>query len=178
MAAEAVKVIVRCRPINKRENSMKCKTIVSMQNCEVKLTNPNDLNCPPKQFTFDSTYDTNSNTENLYNDICYPLVESVLEGYNATIFAYGQTGCGKSFTMEGADSPQMTTTNVMVPESLSDISQIKVIELNNNQSLQKGPNRGITHRSLEHIFEAIAVTSDIKFLVLVNYLEIYNEQIR
>lgn len=75
MAEENVKVIVRCRPMNKRELDLNCRAIVQMNGCEVKLTNPNDKNCPTKQFTFDSVYDMNSATENLYNDICYPLVE-------------------------------------------------------------------------------------------------------
>ena len=38
-------------------------------------------------------------------DICFPLVEGVLNGYNGTVFAYGQTGCGKSYTMMGVDDP-------------------------------------------------------------------------
>lgn len=37
--------------------------------------------------------------------ICFPLVEGVLNGYNGTVFAYGQTGCGKSYTMMGVDEP-------------------------------------------------------------------------
>ncbi|XP_018561737.1 osmotic avoidance abnormal protein 3 isoform X2 [Anoplophora glabripennis] len=101
----------------------------------------------PKQFTFDSTYDQDSQTEIIYNDICYPLVESVLEGYNATIFVYGQTGCGKSFTMEGIKSDD-------------------------------GSQKGVISRAFEHIFEAISVTTGVKYLALVSYLEIYNEQIR
>lgn len=45
-------------------------------------------------------YDDNSLQRVVYDEIAYPLVESVIEGYNGTIFAYGQTGCGKTFTME------------------------------------------------------------------------------
>jgi kinesin family protein 3/17 len=41
----------------------------------------------------------------VYRDTASPIVESVLEGYNGTIFAYGQTGTGKTFTMEGKDDP-------------------------------------------------------------------------
>lgn len=37
----------------------------------------------------------------VYNRVARPIVENVLEGYNGTIFAYGQTGTGKTFTMEG-----------------------------------------------------------------------------
>lgn len=56
------------------------------------LENPADKKAPEKQFVFDNAYDGNSSNEVIYGDICYSLVESVLEGYNATIFAYGQTG--------------------------------------------------------------------------------------
>uniref|UniRef100_A0AAR5Q922 Kinesin-like protein n=1 Tax=Dendroctonus ponderosae TaxID=77166 RepID=A0AAR5Q922_DENPD len=144
---ENVRVIVRCRPANKRETDANCKCVVKIQNPIVEIWDPGEGPAFPKTFTFDSTYDQNSNTEVIYNDICYPLVESVLEGYNATIFVYGQTGCGKSFTMEGIKG--------------SDGSQ-----------------KGVISRAFEHAFEAIAVTSGVKYLALISYLEIYNEQIR
>ncbi|XP_066144487.1 osmotic avoidance abnormal protein 3-like isoform X2 [Euwallacea fornicatus] len=145
--AENVRVIVRCRPMNKRETDTNCKCVVKIQNPVVETWDPGEGPAYPKTFTFDSTYDQNSNTEAIYNDICYPLVESVLEGYNATIFVYGQTGCGKSFTMEGIKGP--------------DFSQ-----------------KGVISRAFEHAFEAISVTSGVKYLAMVSYLEIYNEQIR
>ncbi|XP_044260407.1 osmotic avoidance abnormal protein 3 isoform X4 [Tribolium madens] len=143
--AENVKVIVRCRPMNKKEQDLNCDCVVKMKNCMVETWDPSEGPSLPKQFTFDSTYDQDSTTEMIYNDICYPLVESVLEGYNATIFVYGQTGCGKSHTMEGEKS---------------------------------GPEKGIISRAFEHIFEAISVTTGVKYLALISYLEIYNEQIR
>ncbi|XP_076257161.1 kinesin family member 3C isoform X1 [Rhynchophorus ferrugineus] len=145
--AENVKVIVRCRPMNKRETENNCKCVIKIQNPAIETWDPGEGPAFPKTFTFDSTYDQDSNTEMIYNDICYPLVESVLEGYNATVFVYGQTGCGKSFTMEGIKGP--------------DPSQ-----------------KGVISRAFEHIFEAIAVTTGVKYLALVSYLEIYNEQIR
>jgi kinesin family protein 3/17 len=65
---------------------------VRVEECRVYLENPTDKKVPEKQFVFDSAYDGSSSNESIYGDICYSLVESVLEGYNATIFAYGQTG--------------------------------------------------------------------------------------
>lgn len=62
----------------------------------------------PKAFTYDSSYGPDSAQEQVYINTAYPIVESVLDGYNGTIFAYGQTGTGKTFTMEGkADPPEM-----------------------------------------------------------------------
>jgi len=56
---------------------------------------------PPKLFTFDSVFGPDSTQLDVYNRVARPIVENVLEGYNGTIFAYGQTGTGKTFTMEG-----------------------------------------------------------------------------
>lgn len=54
-----------------------------------------------KSFAYDSVYDTDSLQQVVYDESAFPLVESVIEGYNGTIFAYGQTGCGKTHTMLG-----------------------------------------------------------------------------
>ena len=70
--------------------------------CTIK--NPDQADAP-KNFTFDGVYGVDSTTEAIYNEVAYPLVEGVLEGYNGTVFAYGQTGCGKSFTMQGVEKP-------------------------------------------------------------------------
>lgn len=101
--AEAVKVIVRCRPLNTREKNLKCENIIQMDSSigQCRLTKPGERDPSPKAFTFDGVFYTDSITENLYADICFPLVEGCVEGYNGTVFAYGQTGCGKSFTMQG-----------------------------------------------------------------------------
>ena len=53
----------------------------------------------PKQFTFDNCYDWNAKQVDIYNDCAANIIENVLEGYNGTIFAYGQTGTGKTHTM-------------------------------------------------------------------------------
>ncbi|KAF5395048.1 Osmotic avoidance abnormal protein 3 [Paragonimus heterotremus] len=108
MTSETVKVIVRCRPLNERETNLNCSEVIEIYNDtgQCSITTPGDKKSPPKNFFFDGAYDTGSTTEQIYNDICYPLVEGVTEGYNGTIFAYGQTGCGKSYTMQGlVESP-------------------------------------------------------------------------
>lgn len=46
-----------------------------MNDCVVETWDPNEGPSLPKTFTFDSTYDQDSSTENIYNDICYPLIE-------------------------------------------------------------------------------------------------------
>ena len=55
----------------------------------------------PKMFTFDCVYDWNSRQKDVFEETAFPIIENVLEGYNGTIFAYGQTGTGKTFTISG-----------------------------------------------------------------------------
>jgi len=55
----------------------------------------------PKVFTFDSVYDWNSEQAAIFAETAYPVCENVIQGYNGTIFAYGQTGTGKTFTITG-----------------------------------------------------------------------------
>ncbi|GFT98503.1 kinesin-like protein KIF17 [Nephila pilipes] len=90
-----------------RERDLSCKVIIGMDSsCGLcSIVNPADSSAPPKSFTFDGAYFIDSTTEQIYNEIVYPIVESVTEGYNGTVFAYGQTGCGKSFTMQGITHP-------------------------------------------------------------------------
>ncbi|PIO69249.1 kinesin motor domain protein, partial [Teladorsagia circumcincta] len=70
----------------------------------VELRNPKDLQEPSKDFTFDAIYNESSKQLDLYDETFRDLVDSVLNGFNGTIFAYGQTGTGKTYTMEGKPS--------------------------------------------------------------------------
>ncbi len=86
---------------------------------QCSIVNVSDQSAPPKNFTFDGCYGPDSTTEAIYNEIAYPLVEGVLEGYNGTVFAYGQTGCGKSFSMQGVKTP--ATMRGIIPRSFEHI---------------------------------------------------------
>ncbi|CAH1255107.1 kinesin-II 95 kDa subunit-like isoform X2 [Branchiostoma lanceolatum] len=102
--AESVKVVVRCRPLNQKEIKDGHQRCVDMDvpRGVIQITNPNSRNTePPKTFTFDAVYDWNSKQIELYDETFRPLVQCVLDGFNGTIFAYGQTGTGKTWTMEG-----------------------------------------------------------------------------
>uniref|UniRef100_A0AAR2KB12 Kinesin motor domain-containing protein n=1 Tax=Pygocentrus nattereri TaxID=42514 RepID=A0AAR2KB12_PYGNA len=101
--SDNVKVVVRCRPLNQKEKMMGHKQSVSVDEMRGtitvnKLETPNE---PPKTFTFDTVFGPDSKQLDVYNLTARPIIDSVLEGYNGTIFAYGQTGTGKTFTMEG-----------------------------------------------------------------------------
>ena len=60
-------------------------------------------------FIFDHVFDPDSTQEEVYESAAMPIVESVLEGFNGTILAYGQTASGKTYTMQGElDQPELT----------------------------------------------------------------------
>ncbi|XP_028262127.1 kinesin-like protein KIF17 [Parambassis ranga] len=121
MGSESVKVVVRCRPLNDREKALSSKMVLNMdlQRCQCFIEKPGAADEPPKQFTFDGTYNIDQTTEQMYNEIAYPLVEGVTEGYNGTVFAYGQTGSGKSFTMQGVSEP--TSQKGVIPRAFEHI---------------------------------------------------------
>jgi len=87
---ETVKVMVRIRPMNKKEIERGSYSVskVDGKNNTVELKSP-DANVPLKNFAYDSVYDCDSLQSDVYNECAFPLVESVIEGYNGTIFAYG-----------------------------------------------------------------------------------------
>uniref|UniRef100_A0A8C5NBY3 Kinesin-like protein n=1 Tax=Gouania willdenowi TaxID=441366 RepID=A0A8C5NBY3_GOUWI len=101
--SDNVKVVVRCRPLNQKEKMMGHKHAVTVDEIRGtitvnKLETPHE---PPKTFTFDTVFGPESKQLDVYNLTARPIIDSVLEGYNGTIFAYGQTGTGKTYTMEG-----------------------------------------------------------------------------
>ncbi|XP_069466427.1 kinesin-like protein KIF17 [Ambystoma mexicanum] len=118
---ESVKVVVRCRPMNDREKDLSCKEVITIDSSRGQcfLQKPGGPDEPPKQFTFDGAYYVDQCTEQIYNEIAYPLVEGVTEGYNGTIFAYGQTGSGKSFSMQGIPDPP--TQRGIIPRAFEHI---------------------------------------------------------
>ena len=103
----------------------------------------------PHPYTFDHIFDMDSTQEDVYQIAAVPAVESLINGYNSTIFAYGQTGTGKTYTMEGFSYNYLS------------------------------PKKGLIPRAIENIFEYIEnnSNSDTTFIIRVTYLQIYNESI-
>ncbi|XP_052801351.1 kinesin-II 95 kDa subunit-like [Mya arenaria] len=102
--SESVRVVVRCRPMASTEESKGFERVIDMNTKKgiIELKNPKLSAAEPKKtFTFDSVYDWNSKQRDLYDETFRDLVDNVLQGFNGTIFAYGQTGTGKTFTMQG-----------------------------------------------------------------------------
>lgn len=95
-----VNVMCRFRPISDKEREQsKGLCIESMDNHQVTVKNSNDLNV--FRFSFDRIFNPKANQEEVFQVAAKPIIDSVLEGFNGTIFAYGQTSSGKTYTMMG-----------------------------------------------------------------------------
>uniref|UniRef100_A0A0D3FCX9 Kinesin motor domain-containing protein n=1 Tax=Oryza barthii TaxID=65489 RepID=A0A0D3FCX9_9ORYZ len=97
-----IRVFCRCRPLSKDETSSGYKCAVDFDGAkdgDIAIVNGG---AAKKTFKFDRVYMPTDNQADVYADAS-PLVTSVLDGYNVCIFAYGQTGTGKTFTMEGTE---------------------------------------------------------------------------
>ncbi|XP_055741784.1 kinesin-like protein KIF3C isoform X2 [Salvelinus fontinalis] len=156
-SSETVKVVIRCRPLNRKEEAAGVTrkpggvggiVEMDMRLGQVVLRNPRGPPGEPrKTFTFDSVYDPSSKQRDLYDETVRPLIDSVLDGFNGTIFAYGQTGTGKTYTMQGV---------WLEPEK-----------------------RGVIPNAFDHVFTQISRSAaDRQYLVRASYLEIYREEIR
>jgi hypothetical protein len=145
--SECVKVMVRVRPLNKKELKLDTNLIcdVDPKYSQINLGRP-DAPELTKDFAYDACFGIDSTQQLVYNEAAFSLVESVLEGYNGTIFAYGQTGCGKTHTMVGDYGEE--DSKGIIPKAFSHI--FGYID---------------------------SVEDDTKFLVRCSYLEIYNESI-
>uniref|UniRef100_A0AC35TTY8 Kinesin-like protein n=1 Tax=Rhabditophanes sp. KR3021 TaxID=114890 RepID=A0AC35TTY8_9BILA len=116
-----VKVCVRCRPLNPDEigNCDKLAVSIDKLNKSIVVSNKSNSNESTKDFTFDDVFDMDSDQYTVYNSVARPIIENVLKGYNGTIFAYGQTGTGKTYTMSG--SPDIPEERGIIPNSFAHI---------------------------------------------------------
>lgn len=115
-----IRVFCRCRPLSADEISRGCSSVV-----EVDPSQETDLQYVPtekerKSFKFDHVFGPADDQEAVFAE-SLPVVRSVMDGFNVCIFAYGQTGTGKTFTMEGI--PENRGVNYRALEELFRISE-------------------------------------------------------
>ncbi|XP_074050951.1 kinesin-like protein KIF21A isoform X8 [Macrotis lagotis] len=148
----SVRVAVRIRPQLAKEKIEGCHICTSVTPGEPQVFLGKD-----KAFTFDYVFDIESQQEQIYTECIEKLIEGCFEGYNATVFAYGQTGAGKTYTMgTGFD--------------------VNIIE----------EEQGIISRAVKHLFKCIEEKKEIAikngvpppdFKVNSQFLELYNEEV-
>ncbi|KAG8523562.1 Kinesin-like protein KIF11 [Galemys pyrenaicus] len=150
-----IQVVVRCRPFNLAERKASALSVVECDHARkevsVRTGGLNDKSSR-KTYTFDMVFGASTKQIDVYRSVVCPILDEVIMGYNCTIFAYGQTGTGKTFTMEGERSP------------------------NEEYTWEEDPLAGIIPRTLHQIFEKLT-DNGTEFSVKVSLLEIYNEEL-
>ncbi|XP_046143920.1 kinesin-like protein unc-104 isoform X12 [Osmia bicornis bicornis] len=137
----SVKVAVRVRPFNNREISREAQCIIEMSGSTTSILNPkapSGTKDAIKSFNYDYSYfsmdpnDINYSSQLMvYKDIGEEMLEHAFEGYNVCIFAYGQTGAGKSYTMMGK---QEEGQEGIIPQICKDL--FRKISRNSNECLK------------------------------------------
>nr|XP_030720024.1 centromere-associated protein E isoform X8 [Globicephala melas] len=112
--AVAVAVCVRVRPLNSREEALGKDTQVYWKTDNNTIYQVDGS----KSFNFDRVFHSNETTKNVYEEIAVPIIDSAIQGYNGTIFAYGQTASGKTYTMLGSQDYLG-----VIPRAIHDIFQ-------------------------------------------------------
>lgn len=158
-----VQVAVRCRPLNHRElTSGERSVLVCAEDrrevvCAAPITQrkgPAASANSKKMYTYDHVFGQDATQADVYEGIVKPIVDEVLQGYNCTVFAYGQTGTGKTHTMEGRRD-----------EGMVGIQERRLAE-----------NAGIIPRAVKQVFDHLRSITD-EHSVRVSHLELYNEQL-
>ena len=149
-----VKVAIRIRPLNEREISENTTKCVSIVESKIILL---DSKPESRSFTYDNVAGDEVSQEEVFEIVGKSITSSCLRGYNGTIFAYGQTGAGKTYTIQG-EGYEEYSLNVKVNYHL----------------------RGILPRCFEYLFSSIAdeiSRKNAQYLIKCSFLEIYQEQI-
>ena len=120
-----VQVVARCRPLNDRELRANKGSVIATNSVASQVEVHQDpRGRTTKAYSFDCVYGPDSTQRDIYNKSISPVIGEVLEGYNCTIFAYGQTSTGKTYTMEGAEanpSGMLTEHSGVIPRAVADI---------------------------------------------------------
>ncbi|VAI06845.1 unnamed protein product [Triticum turgidum subsp. durum] len=138
------------RPLSVEEQKANVQSAVSCNDTKREVTVLNSLfKQADKTFTFDKVFGPKSQQRAIYDHAVAPIVDDVLEGYNCTVFAFGQTGTGKTYTMEG--------------EMMQQVGELPA-------------SAGVMPRAVRHIFDILKAQKAV-YSMKVTFLELYNEEI-
>ncbi|KAK0248753.1 Kinesin- motor protein [Friedmanniomyces endolithicus] len=117
-----INVVVRCRGRNDREVRENSGVVVSTEGVKGKKV---ELSMGPsalsnKTYQFDKVFSPAADQGMIFEEVVVPILDEVLAGFNCTMFAYGQTGTGKTYTMSGdiADTLPIPDTAGIIPRAL------------------------------------------------------------
>ncbi|CCO26600.1 Kinesin-like protein bimC [Rhizoctonia solani AG-1 IB] len=156
-----IQVVIRCRGRNAREQAENSPIIVETdgprsEEITIETALPQSTfgvytPAPTRTYPFDRVFGPEADQALVYHDAVAPVLEEVLNGYNCTLFAYGQTGTGKTYTMQGDLSPTLT----------------------GNPSADAGIIPRALHKLFLHLENSVS-----DYSVKVSFVELYNEELR
>ena len=124
-AGNSGKILVFCRvrPLNRAELGMGGKVCLRYALNRKQVFLRGERPCPTQAngdkknaFRFNHVFDENSTQQDVFDVAARPILDQVLKGYNGTIFAYGQTASGKTYTMQGVDLYDVQTRDSQIPQ--------------------------------------------------------------
>ncbi|CAI0462326.1 unnamed protein product [Linum tenue] len=150
-----VQVLLRCRPFSEDELRSNAPQVVTCNDYQREVAVSQNIAGKhiDRVFTFDKVFGPSAKQRDLYDQAVVPIVNEVLEGFNCTIFAYGQTGTGKTYTMEGECRRAKSGLNGELPQEA-----------------------GVIPRAVKQIFDTLE-GQNAEYSVKVTFLELYNEEI-
>ncbi|GMN39448.1 hypothetical protein TIFTF001_008676 [Ficus carica] len=150
-----VQVLLRCRPFSDDELRSNAPQVITCNEYQREVAVSQNIAGKhiDRVFTFDKVFGPSAQQKDLYEQAVIPIVNEVLEGFNCTIFAYGQTGTGKTYTMEGECKRSKSGPNGELPAEA-----------------------GVIPRAVKQIFDTLE-GQNAEYSVKVTFLELYNEEI-
>ncbi|KII88479.1 hypothetical protein PLICRDRAFT_161615 [Plicaturopsis crispa FD-325 SS-3] len=156
-----IQVVIRCRRRSEREIQESSPIIVSSSGARsgdvtietsIPVSSLGVVSLPPtRTYPFDLVFGPEADQAMIYHDVVSPMLEEVMQGYNCTLFAYGQTGTGKTYTMQG----DLTPTPMGNPSAQA----------------------GMIPRVLFRLFHQLEASGS-DYSVKISFVELYNEELR
>ncbi|KAL6640614.1 hypothetical protein ACP70R_021737 [Stipagrostis hirtigluma subsp. patula] len=147
-----IQVLLRCRPLSDDERRLNTPVVITCNDHKREVSVAQNIANKQidRTFVFDKVFGPKSQQQDVFNHAVVPLVNEVLDGYNCTIFAYGQTGTGKTYTMEGGGGKA--------------------------QNGELPSDAGVIPRAVKRIFDILEAQS-AEYSMKVSFLELYNEEL-
>eukprot|EP00756_Hemistasia_phaeocysticola_P064114 Hpha_TRINITY_DN7542_c0_g1::TRINITY_DN7542_c0_g1_i1::g.18770::m.18770/K20196/KIF3B; kinesin family member 3B len=99
--SENIRVVIRARPLSRAELARGERDVVTLNIPTGTVSTPREHRDDPKAWSFNAVYNNSFTQRDIFREEAIPLIDYVFQGYNTTIFAYGQSGSGKTYTMSG-----------------------------------------------------------------------------
>jgi Kinesin motor domain len=177
-SSTSVQVVVRLRPLNEKELQHGTLPVVSANTAAKTVTvlNGTGSRQTKTSYKFDNVFTAFSTQQEVFDATLRPVIKDVLMGYESTVFAYGQTGTGKSYTIEGSldDPGEYKKKNNYIGKKTTQRTQILSISIFPLLT----DLFGVIPRSATAIFTELQQNPEfVSSQVKCSFLEIYNEEL-